>query len=214
MRSRIASRSGDSGRSPPRRLKIEPNPPDAALIGMEAALDASSPSPADLVRAARGGDRAAFGALVEPDLEAAFGTARIVTGSSAEASDAVQAALLSAWRGLDSLREPDAFRAWFRQHVVRAALKAANRRNRIVELDLSLAAPDGELESALDRRTLARAFDRLDARDRLLLTLHHFWELPVAETAALLGIPGGTVKSRVHYAMDRLRAAFAAEGRR
>jgi RNA polymerase sigma factor (sigma-70 family) len=200
-------------------LKIEPNPPDGALIGMEAAAladssDAAPPSQADLVRAARRGDRAAFGALVEPDLEAAFGTARIVTGSSAEASDAVQEALLSAWRGLDSLREPEAFRAWFRQHVVRAALKAASRRGRVVELDLSVAAPDGELEAAVDRRTLARAFDRLDARDRLLLTLHHFWELPVAETATLLGIPEGTVKSRVHYAMDRLRAAFAAEERR
>lgn len=181
---------------------------------MEAMLAQSTPSQADLVRAARRGDRAAFGALVEPDLAAAFGTARIVTGSSADAADAVQEALLSAWRGLDSLRDPDAFRAWFRRHVVRAALRAAKRRGRVVELDLSVAGPDGELDRALDRRTLARAFDRLDARDRLLLTLHHFWELPVAETAALLGIPEGTVKSRVHYAMDRLRAAFAAEERR
>jgi RNA polymerase sigma-70 factor (ECF subfamily) len=66
----------------------------------------------------------------------------------------------------------------------------------------------------MDRRTLARAFDRLEARDRLILTLHHFWDMPIAETAAHLGIPEGTVKSRVHYAMDRLRAAFAAEERR
>ena len=79
---------------------------------------------------------------------------------------------------------------------------------------MSVAAPDGELDLMVDRRTLARAFDRLDAADRLLLTLHHFWELPIAETATHLGIPEGTVKSRVHYAMDRLRAAFAAEERR
>jgi RNA polymerase sigma-70 factor (ECF subfamily) len=183
-------------------------------MGMEAAFEDSPPTFAVLVDAARRGDRAAFAALVEPDLAAAFGTARIVTGSSAEASDAVQEALLSAWQGLDSLSDPDAFRPWFRRHVVRAALRAAKRRNRIVELDVAIVAPDGELERALDRRTLARAFDRLDARDRLLLTLHHFWDLPTAETAAHLGIPEGTVKSRVHYAMDRLRAAFAAEERR
>jgi len=194
--------------------KIEPIRSPGTLIGMEAVLEQSPPTLAGLVAAAKRGDRDAFRELVEPDLAAAFGTARIVTRSEADASDAVQDALLSAWRGLDSLREPDAFRAWFRRHVVRAALKAAERRGRVVELDLAAAAPEGELDRALDARTLARAFDRLEARDRLLLTLHHFWDLPIAETAAHLGIPEGTVKSRVHYAMDRLRAAFAAEERR
>jgi RNA polymerase sigma factor (sigma-70 family) len=181
---------------------------------MEAVLDQPSSTIAGLVTAARRGDRDAFRDLVEPDLAAALGTARIVTGSEADASDAVQEALLSAWRGLDGLREPDAFRAWFRRHVVRAALRAASRRGRVVELDLATMAPDGDLDRALERRTLGRAFERLEARDRLLLTLHHFWDLSIAETAAHLGIPEGTVKSRVHYAMDRLRAAYAAEERR
>ena len=181
---------------------------------MEAVLDQSPPSFARLVAAARAGDRDAFRQLVEPDLAAAIGTARIVTRSDADASDAVQEALLSAWRGLDGLREPASFRAWFRRHVVRAALRAASRRNRVVALDLQVVAPIGELDRALDRRTLERAFARLDPQDRVLLTLHHFWDLPIAETAAHLGIPEGTVKSRVHYAMDRLRAAFAAEERR
>ena len=188
--------------------------PGGTLIGMEAVLDQSPSTLAGLVAAALRGDRDAFRELVEPDLAAALGTARIVTGSEADASDAVQEALLSAWKGLDSLREPDAFRAWFRRHVVRAALRAASRRGRVVELDLAAIAPEGDLDRALERRTLGRAFNRLDARDRLLLTLHHFWDLPIAETAAHLGIPEGTVKSRVHYAMDRLRAAYAAEERR
>ena len=104
---------------------------------MEAILDQSLPTPAGLVAAARRGDRDAFRMLVEPDLAAALGTARIVTRSEADASDAVQEALLSAWQGLDSLREPDAFRAWFRRHVVRAALRAATRRGRVLELDLA-----------------------------------------------------------------------------
>ncbi|HEX2756281.1 MAG TPA: sigma-70 family RNA polymerase sigma factor [Candidatus Limnocylindrales bacterium] len=196
------------------RSKIEPNRPGDALIGMEAVLDQSPPTLAHLVAAARRGDRDAFRALVEPDLPAALGTARIVTRSEADASDAVQEALLSAWRGLDGLREPEAFRAWFRRHVVRAALRAASRRGRVVELDLTASAPEGELDRALEQRTLGRAFARLDPPDRLLLTLHHFWGLPIAETAAHLDIPEGTVKSRVHYAMDRLRAAYAAEERR
>lgn len=181
---------------------------------MEAVLEQSPPTLAGLVAAARRGDRDAFRELVEPDLAAALGTARIVTRSEADASDAVQEALLSAWQGLDSLREPDAFRAWFRRHVVRAAQRAATRRGRVVELDVATIAPDGDLDRAIEKRTLGRAFSRLDARDRLLLTLHHFWGLPIAETAAYLGIPEGTVKSRIHYAMDRLRAAYAAEERR
>jgi RNA polymerase sigma factor (sigma-70 family) len=194
--------------------KIEPNALGATLIGMEAVLDQSPSTVAGLVAAAIGGDRDAFRELVEPDLAAALGTARIVTGSEADASDAVQEALLSAWRGLDSLREPDAFRAWFRRHVVRAALRAATRRGRVVELDLSAVAPEGELDRALEARKLSRAVIRLDARDSLLLTLQQLWELPIAVTAIHLGIPEGTVKSRVHYAMDRLRAAYAAEERR
>ena len=181
---------------------------------MEAVLDHSPPTLAGLVAAARRGDRDAFRALVEPDLAAAIGTARILTRSGADASDAVQEALLSAWSGLGSIREPEAFRAWFRRHVVRAAMRATSGRGRVVELDLTAFAPEGELDRAVERRTLGRAFARLDARDRLLLTLHHFWDLPIAETAAHLGIPEGTVKSRVHYAMDRLRAAYAAEERR
>jgi RNA polymerase sigma-70 factor, ECF subfamily len=182
---------------------------------MEAILDIPAPSPAiALVDAARHGDRDAFRALVEPELAGALGAARIVLGSSSDAADAVQEALLSAWRGLDSLRDPVAFPAWFRRHVVRAALRAAGRRRRVVELDPSLVAPDGTLDRALERRTLGRAFATLEPKDRLILTLHHFWGLPVAETAGHLGIPEGTVKSRVHHAVARLRAAFEAEERR
>ena len=61
---------------------------------------------------------------------------------------------------------------------------------------------------------LDRAFDRLSTDDRTLLTLRHLWDLPGAEIAQHLGIPEGTVKSRVHAAMNRLRAAYEAEERR
>jgi RNA polymerase sigma-70 factor (ECF subfamily) len=165
-----------------------------------------------LVAAARRGDRAAFASLVEPELPKALGAARILIGSSADAGDAVQDALLSAWRGLDGLRDPDAFPAWFRRHVVRAATRIA-KRPRVAELDAAFPAPD-ELERSLERLQLGRAFDRLDAKDRLILTLHHFWGMPIAETAGHLGIPSGTVKSRIHHATARLRAAYDAEGRR
>lgn len=181
---------------------------------MEVVLDHPPLTNSGLVAAAVAGDRDAFRRLVEPDLPAALGTARIVTRSEADAADAVQDALLSAWKGLASLRDHDAFRPWFRRQVVRAALRTVERRGGSIELVADIPAPVDDLDREIDRRVLERAFDALAPKDRLLLTLHHFWSLPIDETAAHLGIPAGTVKSRVHYAMERLRAAFAAEERR
>ena len=180
---------------------------------MEVALDGSSPR-RTLVDAAVAGDREAFRSLVEPSLPRALGLAAILTRSESDAADAVQDALLSAWLGLRGLRDADAFPAWFRRHVVRAAMRTAERRGRVVELDVELPDDPGALDRAVAERTLGRAFDRLRRDDRLLLTLHHYLGLPVAETASVLGIPTGTVKSRVHAAMDRLRAAYDAEERR
>jgi len=187
---------------------------------MEAALDSPArplrTSLEPLVTAARAGDREAFRALVEPHLEIALGVSTVLTGSAADGADAVQEALLSAWQGLGSLREPDAFPAWFRRQVIRAASRAsrARDRGRVVELDASLPMVGDDLDRVVEGRTLGRAFDLLDDDDRLLLTLHHVWGLPVAETAEILGVPDGTVKSRVHYAMQRLRAGYDAEDRR
>jgi RNA polymerase sigma factor (sigma-70 family) len=187
---------------------------------MEVVLDSPARSnartPASLVIAARRGDRDAFRALVEPHLRAAIGSATILTGSPADGADAVQDALLSAWQRLDDLREPDAFPAWFRRQVIGAAARIRRARGggRVVELDPSFALAADDLDRVVAGRTLARAFDRLEDDDRVLLTLHHFWRLPVVETAAVLGVPEGTVKSRVHSAMDRLRAAYDAEDRR
>jgi RNA polymerase sigma factor (sigma-70 family) len=189
-------------------------------MGMEVALVSpahpTARSMTSLVTAARRGDREAFRALVEPQLRVALGSATILTGSAADGADAVQDALLSAWQGLDGLRDPEAFPAWFRRHVIGAAsrIRRSRGRGRVVELDPDLAIAGDDLDRVVAGRSLARAFDRLEPDDRVLLTLHHFWRLPIAETAVHLGIPEGTVKSRVHHAMDRLRAAFDAEDRR
>ena len=179
---------------------------------MEVALDHTSRL-RPLVDAAVAGDRDAFRSLVEPSIQRALGTAAILTRSESDAADAVQDALLSAWLGLSGLRDPDAFPAWFRTHVVRAAMRIAARRGRLVELDVDHPDAPDALDRAVALRTLGRAFDRLRDDDRLLLTVHHYLGLPIAETAGLLGIPTGTVKSRVHAAMDRLRAAYDAEER-
>ena len=170
-----------------------------------------------LVDAAVRGDRGAFERLVEPYLSVALGAARLITGNESDAGDAVQDALLASWQSLDDLRNPELFAAWFRKIVIRSSTRCVQRRRHLVEMDLESQDPAGAADSVereFDRRQLARAFARLDPKDRVLLTLHHYWQMPVAETAQLLGLPEGTVRSRVHHALRRLRAGFEAEERR
>ena len=183
---------------------------------MELSLTMEAPVPGELVAAARRGDRDAFADLVSPHLETALRVARVVAGSPDDGTDAVQDALLTAWQGIGSLREPAAFPAWFRTHVTRSAMRHARRRGRarVAELDVSTPGPADALDRAFAVRELDRAFDRLSMDDRTILTLRHLWDLPGAEIAQHLGIPDGTVKSRVHAAMNRLRAAYEAEERR
>jgi RNA polymerase sigma-70 factor (ECF subfamily) len=167
-----------------------------------------------LVRAACDGDGEAFAALVRPWLPTALTTATLVAGSHADGADAVQDALVSAWQALPSLRDPAAFPAWFRRHVVRAALRHGERRRRHVVVEFEVSDGTAALEREYERRQLGRAFERLDPKDRLVLALRHVWDLPVDEIASALAIPEGTVKSRVHTALSRLRAAYDAEERR
>src|SRR5258705_4328105 len=96
----------------------------------------TDPGPVPLVRAAIAGDDDAFRRLVEPYLEAALRASILVTGSEAEAADALQDALLAAWQTLAKLREPQAFGGWVRTIVVRAAMRHAKSRPRIVCLDM------------------------------------------------------------------------------
>ena len=95
---------------------------------MELSLTMEAPAAAELVEAARRGDREAFSYLVSPHLETALRVARVVSGSPDDGTDAVQDALLSAWQGIGSLREPAAFPAWFRRHVTRSAMKRSSIR--------------------------------------------------------------------------------------
>ena len=166
-----------------------------------------------LVAQAKTGDSEAFARLVEPYLPAALSSARLILGGSGDASDVVQDALVNAWRDLAHLREPSAFAAWFRQHVVRRALRSARRRRSPVSLHDGWIDPIDHLERSLANRQLQRAFDNLEPDDRVVLTLHYHLGLTNRETSRLLSVPVGTVKSRLHYALRRLRAAYDAEER-
>ena len=183
----------------------------------------------ELIEQARAGDRAAFEALVRLKVDAVYGTALAILGHEADAQDAVQEAFVAAWRSLAGLRDVDRFEAWFGRIVVNACRMSLRKRRGVREITVHGATSertgaDGDLlERPSADRPLAdvaasadafdRAFERLTADERALLVLRHHDELPVADIAARLGIPAGTVKSRLFAARRALERALAREDR-
>ena len=160
---------------------------------------------------------ATFERLVGPWVDEMYRAAAAIVGE-ADARDVTQEALLDAWRGFDRIRDPDRVRAWVHAIVAnrsRKHLRARRSRPRIVPI---LEWPEGLVEDGsavlAERDRLDRAFESLPADQRIALALHYALDLSVPQVAAALSVPDGTVKSRIHAGVDRLRAALAAEDRR
>jgi RNA polymerase sigma-70 factor (ECF subfamily) len=169
----------------------------------------------DIVEQAMRGDREAFAWLVNQTGDRMYAIATRILRDTHLAEDAVQSALIMAWRHLPELRDPDRFEAWVRKLVVNACYAEARRRStwaanvRLLPVD-GPAGPD-ELVSIPDRDALERAFRRLTVDQRAVFVLHHHLGLPLVEIAETLGIPQGTARSRLHYATRTLRAAIEAD---
>ena len=190
------------------------------------AADAATSADDALVRRARTGDAAAFEHLVDTRIDRCYRLAWSILSNDADAADATQDALVSAWRQLPRLRDSAAFDGWLNRIVANAALMARRHRVRLREVSVRPAYPgdvtpepeppqDPHARTAMDKLVdndaIGRAFDRLRPQDRLILVLHHVEERPVAEIARSLGIPVGTVKSRLHAARAALEKAMEAE---
>jgi RNA polymerase sigma-70 factor, ECF subfamily len=174
-------------------------------------------SQTDLVCRAARGDALAFERLLATRADQAFRIARAMLGDESDARDATQDAFVSAWCELPRLRDPEQFDAWLRRIVVNACRARIRVRKRIREIRLDVtidpAAPGPGLSEQLGATDmLARAFDRLDGNKRAILVLHHLDGSSVAEIAASMGIPIGTVKWRLHDAREALQRALVAEG--
>ena len=169
----------------------------------------------DIVERAMRGDRDAFGMLVDQTVDRMYAIATRILRDADLAEDAVQGALITAWRQLPTLRDPDRFEAWVRRLVVHACYAEARRRRRWAANVRSLpidgpVGPD-DILSVADRDALDRAFRRLTVEQRAVFVLHHEVGLGLVEIADTLGIPAGTARSRLHYATRTLRAAVLAD---
>ncbi len=157
-----------------------------------------------------------FGALIERHLDGAYRLATVILGDAMEAEDAVHDAAIAAWRGWATLRDHHRFEAWFGRIVVNACRDRlrSRRRRPIVELTperfgevVGLVRSDGT-ESVAARDALARAFAVLDPDERIVIVLRFWRDLTVDDIAERMGTPSGTVKSRLHHALGRLRTAL------
>ena len=170
-----------------------------------------------LVERARKGDHDAFAILAEASTDRLYGVATLILRDPDRAQDAVQEALISAWRDVRALRDPDAWNAWIHRLVVRACYREADRhRQRRLIVDTFDPTPpsigDGSADLA-DRDEIERGFRRLTVEQRAILVLHFHGGLSAAETGAVLGIPEGTAKSRLNRALHAMRAALEADAR-
>ena len=174
-----------------------------------------------LVERARGGDRHAFDRLVAARMPQTYRLAKAITGHAGDAEDVTQEAFLQAWRNLPRLRAADRFDAWFGKIIVNEARMALRRRGRVMTVSVDeIDVPGGDrpsvvpgvLDAAIDAvaqsDALQRAIDRLSPDQRTILALHHLEERPVADVAAIFGIPVGTAKWRLHEARAALERAM------
>jgi RNA polymerase sigma-70 factor (ECF subfamily) len=171
----------------------------------------------DLVEAARRGDREAYADLIRARGDRLFAIAQRILRDVDRTEDAVQDALVIAWRDLPGLRDADRFDAWLLRLVVRSCVREAVRERRVVTnlrvLPLDLPAPTDDFLSLADRDQLERGFRRLDPQQRAILALRHFAGYEPTEIAEILGIPAGTARSRLHHAHRAMRAALEADAR-
>jgi RNA polymerase sigma-70 factor (ECF subfamily) len=171
----------------------------------------------DLVEAARNGDREAYADLIRVRGDRLFAIAQRILRDVDRTEDAVQDALVIAWRDLPGLRDPDRFDAWLRRLLVRSCIAEAQRERRLVAtiqvLPMDLPSRSDDYLSVVDRDELDRGFRRLPPEQRAILVLRHFVGLGTAEIAEALGIPAGTVRSRLHHAHRAMRAALDADAR-
>lgn len=171
----------------------------------------------DLVIRAMGGDHDAFSRLASASIGRLFRIARLILRETEPAEDAVQEALVAAWRDLSGLRDPDRFEAWLHRLLVRACYREARRSRRVARLDAHVTRIDvGEPDmtrAIADRDQLARGFRRLGPDQRAIVVLHFYSGLPLTEVADVLAIPVGTVKSRLHRATQTMRADLEAQAR-
>jgi len=179
-------------------------------------VSASIPSTTDaeLVAAARTGDRHAFRMLVERHWQAAAGVVYRMVGNGEDAQDAAQEAFLRAWQRLEDYKPEHPFRSWICSIAVRVAIDRLRKVKETDPLDRYTLESDGnspeqELDTLEQAEQVRRAVLALPPASRAVLVLREYEGFSYREIADTLDIPPGTVMSRLNYARSKLRRMLA-----
>jgi len=168
-----------------------------------------------LVERAQRGDHDAFAALVHGAIGRLDVAARLIVRDPELARDAVQDALFRAWRDLLGLRDPERFDAWLYRLTVNACLDQMRRaRRRPIEVEITPLHVPVEADPSIqvaDRDAVDHVLRRLDANGRAIVVLHYYAGLPLTDVGQALGLPVGTVKSRLHRALEEMRGRMPGE---
>jgi len=180
------------------------------------------PTDGELFTRAQRGNQAAYEEIVRRYQDIAFRTAYVITGSAADAEDAAQEGFVKAYRALATFRTGAEPRPWLLRIVANEARNRARSAGRRHQLELRLAdrfrpgdaapSPEAAAVASEDRRRLLALVNGLSQEDRLVISSRFFLELSGEETAVALGIPEGTVKSRLSRALSRLRQQVEVPG--
>ena len=168
----------------------------------------------DLVLRARSGDHDAFDVLARSVTARLYAIALRILRDVHLAEDSVQDSLVDGWRDLRALRDPALFDAWMTRILVRNCYRSAKR----VRAARRLTVPNTEHASdhsaqVAERDRLAQAFGHLTPEHRVVVVLRYYLEWEPAEIADALGVAPGTIRSRLHYGLENLRAALEADAR-
>jgi RNA polymerase sigma-70 factor (ECF subfamily) len=163
------------------------------------------------------GDREAFTQLVDAAIDRLYAAATLILRDGDRAQDAVQEALISAWKDIRSLRDPEAWEAWLHRLMVWACYRAARKERRRAVVELRAVPDERRAETGdhavwiAERESLARRLGDLPIDQRAVIVLHFYLDRPATEVAEILGIPIGTAKSRLQRGLVALRLAMDSE---
>ncbi|MGI8402242.1 MAG: RNA polymerase sigma factor [Gemmatimonadaceae bacterium] len=166
----------------------------------------------ELVRLARNGDERGFAGLVRLHQRRAYTVARSIVLTHEDAEDAVQEGFLRAYQALERFDPGQTFGAWLNRIVANAALDLARRKKVRAAEELTDALPDkfrDPAESGELKERLEKALAELQPRARSVIVLHDIEGFTHAEIGEMLGIPGGTARSDLHHARQKLRGLLS-----
>jgi RNA polymerase sigma-70 factor, ECF subfamily len=172
----------------------------------------------EVLNRAKRGDREAFTTLVLTYGDRLYSVAYRILRDSGRAEDAVQQVFLTAWRELRHLRDNGRVEAWLYRLLVNACYSEVRHTRRWqpglkLISDIDSRSQEDDAQTLAIRDELERAFHRLSAEQRTVLVMHHYLGMSGAEIGEVLGLSPGTVRSRMHYARQQMRAAIEADSR-